>query len=78
VICHLGLEGRERTNHGKGSIGIKVRAGLGSLRNITEGVLLEPRGPGGSGVRAMVRGLGSCCKCERKVLKSFEHGSDGI
>lgn len=57
VTCHLGLERRERTNHMKGSVGTKVRTGLGSLRNIKERVLLESRDPGGSGVRAGRNGI---------------------
>ena len=57
VTCHLGLERRERTNHTKGLVGTKVRAGLRSLRNIKEGTLLEPRDPRGSGVMADGRGL---------------------
>lgn len=57
MICHLGLERRERTNHGKGSVGTKVRAGLGGLRNFKGGALLEPGDPGDSRVRVDGRGV---------------------
>lgn len=94
MTFHLGLERREGTNQAKiwgstfqskGAAEAKDRAGLGSLRNSWEAVLLEPsdqeeggksrseRRPGqpGGALLAMLKGLGGLFSVWEKGIKGF-------